>query len=104
MKKNEITAEWILEKLPTTTYADGNGSITISTDSISDSNWIDLALDSIGAYYESDVIDEEGEPYEPCSFEIYWIFKIEELKEDCPNLYIKWRKMDLINNSYKNKN
>ena len=53
MKKIELTPEWILDKLTVTHYADGRGNVTISADTVSDSRWIDLALDTLGVKYET---------------------------------------------------
>ena len=105
MKNIEITKEWVLGTLPCISEPDGNGTMIIVTDNLSDSHWIELALDSIGVNYESDIIDaDELKLEEPVSFLIFWKFKIEEIKYDCPELFAAWTKMDLINSSYKRRN
>lgn len=107
MKKIEITLEWILDKLTVTHYADGLGNITITADTVSDSRWIDLALDTINVKYESDILEHDPDPENPFDdfiFEISWQFRIEEVKDDCPNLYVKWMGMNLLNSIMENKN
>lgn len=107
MKKIEITPEWILDKLTVTHYADGLGKITITADTVSDSRWIDLALDTINVKYESDILEYDPDPEDPDDdfyFEISWQFRIEEVKDDCPNLYVKWMVMNLLNSIMENKN
>lgn len=92
----ELTPEWILDKLTVTHYTDGKGNITISTDTVSDSRWIDLALDTLGVKYKTCTVGYDPEP-EKQYFEVQWEFKIEGIKIDCPNLYAKWKIMDDAN-------
>lgn len=100
MKKIEITAEWILENFPVSTYADGLGNVTIHTVNISDSNWIELALESMDIFYETyDTEDWENE-----IFEIFYEFRLESIKDDCPNLYKEWLIMDMRNSAFKRRN
>ncbi len=97
MKKiMELTPEWVLEKLPHTMYADGKGNVTISSDNVSDSHWIDLALDTIGIKYESVTVGYDPDP-EKQYFEVQWEFKIEDIKVDCPALYEEWEISDDAN-------
>ena len=104
MKKIEITAEWVLDEFTIYHYADGNGYITIMTDSMSNSLWIDLVLNTLNINYKWDMEDNDPTDDEPLLFEIYYSFKIEEIKDDCPNLYAQWIKMDLIKSAYNRKN
>lgn len=90
MKKIEITSEWILDNIPHSHYADGNGNITICAD-IFHSHWINLALDTINAKYK--IYDDEDDSI----LEMIWEFRIEDIKDDCPNLYSKLRKLSLKN-------
>jgi len=107
MKKIEITPEWILDSLSVIHYADGLGNMTITADTVSDSRWIDLALDTINVKYKSDILEYDPDPEDPYDdfyFEISWQFRIEEVKDDCPNLYAKWMGMNLLNSIMENKN
>ena len=98
MKKIEITPEWILNKFPISEHAPGDGDIILTTGSVEASFWIDLALDTLGILYETDVMgfDPESEPQDDY-FEIYWIFEIEDIKQDCPKLHAKWLEMHFNN-------
>jgi hypothetical protein len=103
MKRIEISAEWILDNFTDLSQADGHGNVTIIGESIGDSRWIDLVLDTLGIHYD---IDTYGGPIPDESFfwEIHWTFKIESVKDDCPNLYVKWMEMDLLSPGVKTKN
>ena len=92
----ELNPEWILDKLTVTHHADGRGSITITADSVSDSHWIDLALDTLGVKYETCTVGYDPDP-EKQYFEVQWEFKIEDIKVDCPILYNKWKISDDAN-------
>jgi len=83
----------VLDKLSITHQADGNGNIIICSDTVSNSHWIDLALDTIGIKYETRTVGYDPDPKEQY-FEVQWEFKIEDIKEDCPNLYTKWLTMN----------
>lgn len=104
MKNIEITAEWILSALTYLAEADGNGTIILMSDNLSDSQWIDLALDSIGVKYESDMNNDGFKPDDPDSVLVFWNFKIDEIKFDCPNLFTEWTRMDLIQSLKNRKN
>ncbi len=93
MEKIEISPEWILDKLTVTHHADGEGNITISADSVSDSHWIDLALDTLKIKYKTVTVGYDPDT-EKQYFEVQWEFKIENIKTECPNLYAKWKIMD----------
>jgi hypothetical protein len=96
MKQIEITPEWILDKLSVSNHADGLGNITITADTVSDSRWIDLALDTIDVMYETYCVGYDPDP-EQQYFEVIWEFRLEDIKYDCPNLYSRWKKMDQTN-------
>lgn len=85
----ELTPEWILDKLAITDHVDGKRNVTISADTVSDSRWIDLALDTLGVKYETCTVGYDPDP-EKHYFEVQWEFKIEDIKVGCPNLYEKW--------------
>jgi hypothetical protein len=105
MKNIEISAEWILNNLPSITEAVGNGRMILVVDNISDSLWISFALDSMGVKYESDIIEEEELNVKvQTSLLVFWKFRIEEIKEECPVLYAEWTRLDLINSSNRNRN
>ena len=107
MKKIEITPEWILDKFIVHSQADGHGNITLISECFSDSRWIDLALTTLGVTYVKDELEHDPDPEDPDDgffFEIHWEFKIEDIKDDCPILYAKWTKMDLLNSSFEFKN
>ena len=89
MKKIEIFPEWILDKSTVTHHADGRGNITIRADTVSDSRWIDLALDTLGIKYEAFIAGYDPDAAKQY-FAVQWEFKIEDIKTECPNLYKKW--------------
>ena len=95
-----ITAEWILGTFPISWSADGNGNMSLFTDSYSDSHWIELALDSMGVYYESYYLGDDDIETD----EVWFEFELEAIKDECPNLYKEWLYMDLRNSSYNRKN
>ena len=105
MKNIEITAEWILGTLPSIAEADGNGTIILVVDNLSDSRRIDLALGYMGIRFESDIIEEEELNIKvQVPLIIFWKFRIEDIRHDCPNLYAEWTKLDLINAANRNRN
>ena len=89
----ELKPEWILNKLTVTHHADGRGVVTITADSVSDSHWIDLALDTIGIKYEACTVGYDPDPAKQY-FEAQWEFKIEDIINECPNLYKTWISMN----------
>lgn len=96
MKSIEITPEWVLNKLPISHYADGNGNISIETDSATDAKWIMLALNTLCIPYEENAYAEVGTI-------IYGFdFKITDIKQECPSLYESMKEMDNNNKAYKN--
>ena len=98
VKPIELTPEWVLNELPISHYADGNGVGSIDTDSASDACWIKLALNTLLIPYEE---QEYGD------FDMTFIdfeFNINDIKDNCPNLYIKMKDMDAKNKIYKDLN
>jgi len=92
MKTIEINPEWVLEKLPHTIFADEKGYVTIGTDSVTDSHWIDLALNTLKIKYESVMVGYYPDPKKQY-FEVRWQFKIDDIKNDCPTFFENWRLM-----------
>jgi hypothetical protein len=90
MKTLKITPEWVLEKLPQTTLVDDKGYVTLSSDSLTDSHWIDLALKTLKINYESLTVGYDPDPKEQY-FEVQWHFKINDIKDDCPTFYENWK-------------
>lgn len=83
MKKLELTCEWILDKLPFTHFSEGNGVGWIETDSGMESMLVELALKTLGINYTDDeYINEHTD-----EFYMQYKFKIEDIKDECPNLY-----------------
>lgn len=94
----ELTPEWVLTELPISLYADGNGNISIDTDTLTDAKWIKLALDTILIPYEENEYGDGDMTF------IDIEFRIDDLKQDCPNLYKELKEMDAKNKIYKNTN
>ncbi len=95
MKTIEVSPEWVLDKLSVTQKADGYGNITICSESKSDFQWIELALYTLGINYESCCVGCEID-LDAQYYEVEWKFRIEDVKEDCPDLYYKWSLMNDI--------
>ncbi len=98
MKKIEISPEWILDKLAITDHVDGKGNVTIISDVVPDSHWIDLALDTLGVEHKTCIVGYDPDPAKQY-FEVHWEFKIEDIKAECPILFEKWKTMD--NHAYR---
>ena len=78
----ELTPEWVLEKLPDTSYADGEGKISLCTGSLTNADFIELALDTLNISYETyDFVDDGDELV--FGFDL----RIEDIKEECPTLH-----------------
>lgn len=93
----KLTPEWVLEKLPHTRYADGDGNISVYTNDATDANWIELALDSLHINYEAyDYVDDKKD------FVFGFDFRIEVIEEDCPSFYQSMK--ELNNNKLIHKN
>lgn len=92
MKSIELTLEWVLNELPISFYADGNGNVSLKTDNVTDAKRIRLALDtSCIPYKENDYGDVETIFF---GFE----FRIEDIKDNCPAFYRNMKEMDTRNN------
>ena len=98
MKKTiKIRPEWVLEKMPHTSFADGEGNISIYTACATDACWIELALETLGIIYDNyDVLDD----YDDLSFG--FDFRIEDIQDECPSLYKRMKEIDLKNMIRKN--
>jgi len=83
MKKLELTCEWILNKLPFTHFSEGNGVGWIEANSGMESMLVELALNTLDIEYsEDEYINEHTD-----EFYMQYKFKIEDIKNECPNLY-----------------
>ena len=98
VKPIELNPEWVLSKLPMSLYANGNGVVSVDTDSATEAKWIKLALNTLLIPYE------EKEYGEGTTIFIDIEFHIEDLRTDCPNLYKKMKEMDEKNKIYKHTN
>lgn len=98
MRKNkklvEITPEWILGSLSESTGADGYGNMCICANSLSDGNWILMALNTLKIQFE---VNKNAE-FEDILFSFE--FKIEAIKFDCPTLYDAMKKLNIKNLEY----
>lgn len=88
MKKIELTPEWLLENFHhTACTSDDFKSISyVTTD---DYWWMKLGADALEIPYEEEEnwLEDENGNYAGC--DIVFTFKIEDLKEVCPNMYKK---------------
>lgn len=103
MKEIKLTPEWVLEKLSDSVYVDGDGKVTLTIDmmiSFSNCYWITLALDTLEIKYEEDEYEIEGDND---SFMIDYSFDLEDIKEECPNLYKDWSEMKRHNKDFTQK-
>lgn len=96
VKHIELNPEWILSELPQSHYADGNGVVSLDTDSTTDASWIKLALNTLCIPYEENKYGEGTTTF------IDIEFHMEDLRTDCPTLYKKMKEMDTKNKIYKN--
>jgi hypothetical protein len=93
----ELTPEWVLDKLSQTSYADGDGNISVYTDDATDANYIELALDYLQINYEAyDYLDGNDD------FVFVFDFRIEDVKEECPSFYKSMKELDINKLNYKN--
>jgi len=99
LKKIKLTPEWVLNKLPHTHYADGNGNISVYTGDATDANFIELALDTLQIHYEIyDYVDDNKD------FVFGIDFRIEDIEVECPSLYQRMQNLDNNNLINKSKN
>jgi hypothetical protein len=97
MKILELTPEWVLEKLPHTHYADGDGNISVYTDETTEANFIELALVSLHIPYEAfEYVDDNND------FVNGFEFRIEVIETECPSFYQSMKKLDTNNLIHKN--
>lgn len=99
MNNLKVLPEFILERCTQTFQADGKGNITICTTSVLDSHWINLALVTLKVEYTMVVVGYDPDPVQQFC-EIQWEFRIEDIKDNCPVLYEKWKQMDNANAQY----
>jgi len=92
----ELTSEWILNEIPISHYADGDGNVSLDTDSITNAKLIELALKSSCIPYT------QNEYCDAINIFFDFEFKLEDIRSECPNLYKKMRELDAKNNIYKN--
>lgn len=98
VKPIELNPEWVLSELPKSHYADGSGNVSIDTDSASDASWIKLALNTLLIPYEEKEYGDDDMTF------IDFEFNINDIKDNCPNLYKKMKDMDAKNKIYKDLN
>lgn len=100
-KQLRLTPVWVLEKIPLTRNADGNGNASVYTDDATDANFIQLALDSLHINYETyDYHDDDND--DDNDFLFGFDFRIEDIKEECPSFYQSMKELD--NNNLIKKN
>lgn len=98
VKHIELNPEWILTELPQSLYADGNGIVSIDTDSSTDASWIKLALKTLCIPFEENEYGDGDMTFIDIEFHINY------LQQDCPALYKSMKDMDTKNKIYKNTN
>ena len=92
MTKIEIDPDWVLEKLPHTHYADGDGNVSVYTADATDANFIELAFETLCISFESyDYVDDNG------AFAFGFDFRLEDIEVDCPSLHLRMKEMNNIN-------
>jgi hypothetical protein len=92
MRNLNLTPEWVLEKLPHTHYADGDGNVSVYTADATDANFIELALNSLHIQYETyDYFDDNAD------FVFGFDFRIEDIKDECPAFYQRVKEIDKNN-------
>jgi len=95
MKSFKLTPEWVLENLPDMMYADGNGIITLSTEKTTDDHLMRLALNTLKIPYK------EFKNVNMEDISIWYEFKIDDIKIDCPSLYLEMMEMNSPSLEYK---
>jgi len=83
MKKQiSISPEWVFSQFDTICWADGDGNARISSQSKANANLMSLTLDSLEISYKKEYFSDNH-------FNSYsrFIFRIEAIMNDCPDLY-----------------
>ena len=95
MKKEIVlTPEWVFTKTGTSCWADGEGNAKISSQSSGIAKLIRLTLDSLEISYKEDYFTDGYS-----NWYHRFIFRIDELMDDCPVLY---RHLEVIDQKLKN--
>lgn len=81
-KKVTLNPEWVFSQADTICWADGEGTARISTQSTGNANLIGLTLNILEISYEKEFfMDDHFNAYNR------FLFRIETLLKDCPELY-----------------
>ena len=99
MKEVKLSAEWILDKMSMGWMTDGEGNVHLQVDlndTIIGSQLVELALETIGVQYESETVGYDPDPEECEAIEEYY-FKIADIREDCPKLWLEMDEQNEIN-------
>lgn len=102
MKKIELTAEWILDNLTISKTCKDN-LVTIEVDFENDRTammFVDLAFKTLGITPNQFDIENGIEGSDNNWFTAGYEFELDELKEDCPNLYKSLLKINENNKNY----
>ena len=91
----ELTPEWVLDKLTHSKYADGEGNVSVYSDSVTDIHWIELALTTLEIKYE---YNEYGD-FDQMT--MGFDFRLEDILKGCPNLYTSLSELDRNNKKHK---
>lgn len=85
MKKIELTPEWILLNLTGAFYANNEQTLIVCYENY---HWIKLAFDTIGIkYFENEYINEDSSDDDIEKYENHFVFDLNDIKNECPNLY-----------------
>jgi hypothetical protein len=101
MKKIELTAEFILEKMTMGFQTDGKGNVSIQVDTVCGGGFVEmclveLALSEMGINVEPDQLENVDGEFEAWE----WTFPIEAVREHCPNLYNKFVEQNNVNSLF----
>jgi len=91
----EVIPEWVLDNLSDSMYADGYGNMSVYTSSVSDYNWMCLALNTLKITFE----ESDNDDYDDRLLSLR--FRIEEIKNECPSLYERMIKLNINNLEFK---
>jgi hypothetical protein len=94
----ELNPEWVLSEIPDSLYADGNGNVSLDTDTLTNAKWIKLALNTLCINFRENEFGEGDMIF------IDIEFHIDDLKINCPALYKKMKEMDAKNKLNKSLN